>query len=208
MGRGTLRRTLVAVLVAVLLVGTAGASVWLMASSGVLSMGGDRQLPGAPESGGQNAGGATLPAAGGFRVAQPRDPFAPLLTTPTSTTTPDGSTTTGGESTTTTGGGSTTTSGGGSTTTTGGSSTTTTSGGSTTTTTSDTPTGKRVSLLEIRDQGGVKKAVLTVDGQTYTVGVGDTFATDFKVISLATSSGVFMYRDSVFTLAVGQSIIK
>jgi hypothetical protein len=71
-----------------------------------------------------------------------------------------------------------------------------------------TPTGKRVSLLEIRDEGGVKKAVLTVDGQTYTVGVGDTFATDFKVISLAASSGVFMYRDSVFTLAVGQSIIK
>jgi hypothetical protein len=202
MGRGTLRRTFVAVLVAVLLVGTAGASVWLMASSGVLSLGGDRQLPGAPESGGQNAGGATIPAAGGFRVAQPRDPFAPLITSPSSTTTPDGSTTTGGDSTTTTGGGSTTTTTGG------GSTTTTTSGGSTTTTTSDTPTGKRVSLLEIRDEGGVKKAVLTVDGQTYTVGVGDTFATDFKVISLATSSGVFMYRDSVFTLAVGQSIIK
>lgn len=201
MGRGTLRRTLVAVLVAVLLVGTAGASVWLMASSGVLSLGGDQQLPGAPESGGQNPGGVTIPAAGGFRVAPPRDPFAPLITSPTSTTTPEGSTTTGGGSTTTTGGGSTTTTGGGST-------TTTTSGGSTTTTTSDTPTGKRVSLLEIRDEGGVKKAVLTVDGQTYTVGVGDTFATDFKVISLATSSGVFMYRDSVFTLAVGQSIIK
>ncbi|MCU0281845.1 MAG: hypothetical protein MUE66_08540 [Acidimicrobiia bacterium] len=203
MGRGTLRRTLVAVLVAVLLVGTAGASVWLMASSGVLSLGGDRQLPGAPENGGQNAGGVTIPAAGGFRVAQPRDPFAPLITSPTSTTVPDGSTTTGGGSTTTTTGGGSTTS-----TTGGGSTTTTTSGGSTTTTTSDTPTGKRVSLLEIRDESGVKKAVLTVDGQTYTVGVGDTFATDFKVISLATSSGVFMYRDSVFTLAVGQSIIK
>jgi len=50
--------------------------------------------------------------------------------------------------------------------------------------------------------------VLTVDGQTYTVRVGDTFAEDFKVISLGISSGVFMYRDSVFTLAVGQSIIK
>ena len=205
MGRGTIRRTLVAILVAVLLVGTAGASVWLMASSGVLSLSGDGGLPGAPESeGGAPGGGVTIPAAGGFRVAAPRDPFAPLITTPTSTTVP-------GESTTTTGsGGSTTTTGGGSTTsTTGGSgSTTTTSAGSTTTTTSDTPTGKRVSLLEIRDESGVKKAVLTVDGQTYTVGVGDTFATDFKVISLGASSGVFMYRDSVFTLAVGQSIIK
>lgn len=201
MGRGTLQRTLVAILVAVLLVGTAGASVWLMASSGVLSMGGDQQLPGAPENGGENAAGVTIPAAGGFRVAQPRDPFAPLITTPTSTTVPGGSTTTGGGSTTTGGGTTTSTTGGGST-------TTTTSGGSTTSTTSDAPTGKRVSLLEIRDEGGVKKAVLTVDGQTYTVGVGDTFATDFKVISLAASSGVFMYRDSVFTLAVGQSIIK
>lgn len=210
MGRGTLRRTFVAVLVAVLLVGTAGASVWLMASSGVLSLGGDGKLPGAPDSGVTVPGGsgATIPAAGGFRVAQPRDPFAPLITTPTSSTVPGESTTTsGGEgTTTTTGTGSTTsTTGGGSTTS---SATTTTGGGSTTSTTSDTPVGKRVSLLEIRDQGGVKKAVLTVDGQTYTVGVGDTFATDFKVISLATSSGVFMYRDSVFTLAVGQSIIK
>jgi hypothetical protein len=209
MGRGTLRRTFVAILVAVLLVGTAGASVWLMASSGVLSLGGDDQLPGAPESGGDPGGtGATVPAAGGFRVAQPRDPFAPLITSPTSTTIPgESTTTTGGEgSTTTTGGGSTTsTTGGGSTTS---STTTTTGGGSTTSTTGINPTGKRVSLLEIRDESGVKKAVLTVDGQTYTVGVGDTFATDFKVISLSTSSGVFMYRDSVFTLAVGQSIVK
>jgi hypothetical protein len=204
MGRGTLRRTFVAILVAVLLVGTAGASVWLMASSGVLSLSGDDQLPNAPESGaGPGGSGATIPAAGGFRVAQPRDPFAPLVTSPTSTTTPGESTTTSGGSTTT--GGSTSTTGGGSTTS---SSTTTTGGGSTTSTTGVNPTGKRVSLLEIRDESGVKKAVLTVDGQTYTVGVGDTFATDFKVISLSTSSGVFMYRDSVFTLAVGQSIIK
>lgn len=200
MVRGTVRRTLVAVLVAVLLVGTAGASVWLMASSGVLSLGGDDQLPNAPESGGDPGGsGATVPAAGGFRVAQPRDPFAPLVTSPTTTTVP-------GESTTTSGG--PTTTGGSTTSTSGGGSTTSTSGGSTTSTTGVNPTGKRVSLLEIRDQSGVKTAVLTVDGQTYTVGVGDTFATDFKVISLSASSGVFMYRDSVFTLAVGQSIIK
>ncbi|MBN2113810.1 MAG: hypothetical protein JW785_06765 [Acidimicrobiia bacterium] len=212
MGRGTLRRTFVAILVAVLLVGTAGTSVWLMASSGVLSLGGDGRLPGAPDPGtaGPSGSAGTIPAAGGFRVAQPRDPFAPLVTSPTSTTLPDGSTTTGGDgsTTSTTGGSTSSTTGGGTTSSTSSTSTSTTSGGSTTSTTGDQPSGKRVSLLEIRDEGGVKKAVLTVDGQTYTVGVGDTFATDFKVISLATSSGVFMYRDSVFTLAVGQSIIK
>ncbi|MBM3694451.1 MAG: hypothetical protein FJW79_00730 [Actinobacteria bacterium] len=210
MGRSTVRRTLVAVVVAFLLVGTAGASVWLMASSGVLSFGGQGGLPGSPEAGSTVPGGsgATVPAVGGFRVAQPRDPFAPLVTAGTSTTEPGETTTTDGSGTTTTtdGSGTTTTAGGSTTSTTSG--TTTTSGGSTTSTTSQTPTGKRVSLLEIREEGGAKRAVLTVDGQTYTVGVGDTFATDFKVISLATSSGVFMYRDSVFTLAVGQSITK
>jgi hypothetical protein len=197
MGSGTARRTLVAVLVAVLLVGTAGASVWLMASSGVLSFGGNRGLPGAPGPGASVPGGAgaSIPAAGGFLVAQPRDPFAPLITVPTSTTVP-------GEATSTTGGGGTTSTTGG------GGTTTTTGGGSTTSTTSDTPTGQRVTLVEIRDQGGVMTAVLTVDGETFTVGVGDTFATDFKVVSLSAGSGVFMYKDSVFTLAVGQSIIK
>jgi hypothetical protein len=194
------RRTFVAVLVAMLLVGTAGTSVWLMASSGVLSFGGNQDRPGAPGPGATLAAGEPIAATGGFRVSPPRDPFVPLITVPTSTVPPETSSTTGGE-TTTTGGETTTTSGGGST-------TSTTGGGTTTTTSPDTPVGKRVTLLEIRDEGGVRQAVLTVDGVTYTVKVGDTFADDFKVISLGASSGVFMYRDSVFTLAVGQSIIK
>jgi hypothetical protein len=200
---GAGRRTLVAVMVAMLLVGTAGASVWLMASSGVLSFGGDQGLPGAPGPGATVPGGeaAAIAAAGGFRVSPPRDPFAPLITAPTDTTAAGETTTTGGGTTTTTGGGTTTTTGGSGT-------TSTTAGGSTTTTSPDTPAGKRVTLLEIRDEGGVREAVLTVDGVTFTVEVGDTFADDFKVISLGTNSGVFMYRDSVFTLAVGQSIIK
>jgi hypothetical protein len=191
---GAGRRTFGAVMVAMLLVGTAGASVWLMASSGVLSFGGNQDLPGAPGPGASVPGGeaASIAAAGGFRVSPPRDPFVPLITVPTSTTVPgETSSTTGGETTTT-----------------GGGTTTTTAGGSTTTTSPDIPVGKRVTLLEIRDEGGVRQAVLTVDGVTYTVEVGDTFAGDFKVISLGTDSGVFMYKDSVFTLAVGQSIIK
>jgi hypothetical protein len=51
-------------------------------------------------------------------------------------------------------------------------------------------------------------AVVEVDGQTYTVGVGDTFAGEFKVVSLSDNGGVFTYGDSAFTLAVGQSIVK
>ena len=51
-------------------------------------------------------------------------------------------------------------------------------------------------------------AVVEVDGETSTVGVGDTFATNFKVVSLSETGGVFTFGDSAFTLAVGQSILK
>jgi hypothetical protein len=63
-------------------------------------------------------------------------------------------------------------------------------------------------LLEVRDEAGGRVAVIEVDGQTYTVGVGDTFAVSFKVVSLSENGGVFTYGDSAFTLAVGQSIVK
>jgi len=215
---GTLRRSLLAVVVSLLLVGTAVASIWLMASSGVFSLGGDGSLAGAPGGGvvAQNAEGSGFPAVGGYHVLQPRDPFRPLVTVAPVTTTSGGETTTtsggettsttGGETTSTTGGETTTTSGGESTTTT--SSTTTTTSSTTTTTQGDTPDGTRVALHEIREESGVRTAVLEVDGETFTVGVGDTFADDFKVVSLSDDSGVFMYRDNVFTLAVGQSILK
>ena len=185
------KRTLVSVFVSVLLVGTAVASVWLMASAGVFT-GGESALPGAPP------GSATIVAAPagavsvapGIQVAQPRDPFEPLITSP------------GGE-----GGGTTTTGPGGSTTTvTGG--TTTTGVGTTTTTHGDQPDGIRVKLLEVRNETSGRVAVVEVDGIAYTVKVGDTFATTFKVVSLTTNGGVFTYGDSAFSLAVGQSILK
>jgi hypothetical protein len=217
-GTATVRRSLLAVIVSLLLVATAATSIWLMASSGVFSLGGDGNLPGAP-AGGANAeaaGGSAFPAVGGFHVLQPRDPFKPLVTqAPTTTTDGDATSTTGGETTSTTGGETTSTTGGETTSTTGGETTSTTGGATTTTSSSttsttegDTPDQTRVTLHEIRDESGVRKAVVEVDGETFTVGVGDTFAEDFKVVSLTDDSGVFMYRDNVFTLAVGQSILK
>ncbi len=86
--------------------------------------------------------------------------------------------------------------------------TTTTVPGATTTTQGNVPDTKRITLLEITVDDGVYTAVVSVDDVTYTVGVGDTFAGDFKVISLDSDSGVFMYGDNVFTLSVGQSIVK
>ena len=200
------KRTLVSVLVSVLLVATAVAATWLMASAGVFG-GGEQPVPGAPQSttdstlsaaSGAGAGNLSL----GFYVAQPRDPFAPLIVVPVTTTT------VGDESTTTT----TTGDGDGSTTTTtagdGDGSTTTTSGDTTMTTAGDSPDGVRVVLLEVREENGSLVAVVEVDGETHTVGIGATFGDRFKVVSLTETGGVFTFGDSAFTLAVGQSIFK
>ncbi len=169
------KRTVVSVLVSLVLVTTAVASMWLMASAGVFTAT-EQPIPGAPTT------DSTQPAAAnsgseqiisGFQVSQPRDPFEPLI---------------GG-------------SGGG------GATTTTAAGGATTTTTAgDSPDGIRVVLLEVREESGELVAVVEVDGVTSTVGVGDTFATSFKVVSLTETGGVFTFGDSAFTLAVGQSI--
>lgn len=186
------RRSLTATFLALLLVAVGVFSVWLLTGSGIFA-GASPVLGGPlPATGGTVAPTANpdvgLPLASNIQVAQPRDPFAPLTSEPgtTSTTAPGGTTTTQP-----------------------GATTTTTEPGSTTTTTQGfQPQGTRVVLLEIRDEAGVRKAVLTVDGATHVVGVGDTFAESFKVVSLAESSGVFLYGDSAFTLAVGQAILK
>lgn len=186
------KRTLVSVFVSLVLVATAGASVWLMASAGVFT-GAEGALPSAPVVPGAGviagpSGGGISPSVG---LGQPRDPFQPLITAPE---VPDD-----GETTTTVPGATTTVPG----------ATTTVPGGSTTTTTvSDTPDGIRVKLLEVRETGSGRLAVVEVDGETYSVLVGETFATDFKVVSLTANGGVFTYKGSAFTLAVGQSILK
>ena len=71
-----------------------------------------------------------------------------------------------------------------------------------------TPSGTRITLVEIRDIAGVLRATVKVDGSDYDVGVGDTFAGNFKVVSLDPDSGVFLYGDNAFELAVGQEILK
>lgn len=70
------------------------------------------------------------------------------------------------------------------------------------------PSGIRVTLIEIRDVDGVLRATVTVDGTDYEVGVGDTFADNFKVVSLDPDSGVFLFGDNAFELSVGQEILK
>lgn len=196
----TTRRSVTATFLALLFVATGVFGVWLMTGSGVFASSSpllEGPLPAAAGTipSGQAAGGA-LPLASNIQVSQPRDPFAPLTSEPpvTSSTLP-------GETTTTQPGGTTSTLPGETTTTQPGETTTTTTGGY-------DPEGTRVVLLEIREEGGLDKAVVTVDGVTHVVGVGETFADSFKVVSLSESSGVFLYGDSAFTLSIGQAILK
>jgi hypothetical protein len=195
---GGIKRLFGATAVTLAIVGTAVGSVWLLASSGVFDIEND-SLPGAPSANPTIAAQVTLPPPGArVQVNPPRDPFEPIVT---STTLPDdGSTsTTVGDGDTTT-----TTAAGGD-----GSTTTTTTAGSTTTTTSgDEPDDVRVTLIEVRGSAGAREAVVEVDSITYTVGVGDTFAVDFKVVSLTDNGGVFEYRGQAFSLVEGQAILK
>ena len=68
--------------------------------------------------------------------------------------------------------------------------------------------GISVTLQEIRDVNGTFRATVIVDGVTYDVGVDDTFADTFQVVSLTADSGVFLNGDNAFTLSVGQQILK
>lgn len=70
------------------------------------------------------------------------------------------------------------------------------------------PTGTTITLQQIRDVAGTLRATVTVNGVSYDVGVGDTFAGSYKVVSLSETKGVFMFGDSAFELSVGQQILK
>ena len=69
--------------------------------------------------------------------------------------------------------------------------------------------GTRVAMLEAPFMDGGRMVVNVKIGSTvYKVGVGDTFATSFKVVSLDGSCGVFLFGDNRFTLCSGQEILK
>ena len=70
------------------------------------------------------------------------------------------------------------------------------------------PSGTTITLQEIRDVAGVIRATVIVNGISYDVGVGETFAGSYKVISLTATKGVFTFGDSAFELTVGQQILK
>ena len=65
-----------------------------------------------------------------------------------------------------------------------------------------------VRLIDVVDVGGVLRARVEVAGVEYDVGVGETFATNFKIVSLDSDSAVILFGDNAFELLIGQEIIK
>jgi hypothetical protein len=132
-----------------------------------------------------------------FEVFSTKNPFTPLVgpagSGGTTGTVPATGGTTGG--TTGTGGG---TAGG-----TGGASDGTTAG-------VEPQTAQRVALQDVFSEGGAVKANVRVNSTVYKVGVGETFADRYKVLSLDQSSecGRFLFGDSAFRLCRGEQTLK
>ncbi|MDP8957765.1 MAG: hypothetical protein M3N51_00860 [Actinomycetota bacterium] len=172
--------------VSIVLIGVALAAAWLLVAPAVLAPA-EEALQGPLASAGV---APPAPAAlvegvkvsGSFQASQPRDPFRPLIEegSPVPAPVEQGGGGENGES------GDDGEDGDG----------------------SFAPSGTRVTLVEVREVGGVPRATVTVDGTSYEVGEGDTFAENFRVVSLEEDEGVFLFGDNAFELSVGQSILK
>ena len=114
-----------------------------------------------------------------FEVFEGKDPFRALVA-------PGGGGTTGG-------------------TTTGGTTTGSTTGGPSS---GGTNGSQRVTLVSISGSGSERTATVDVDSTEYTVKAGDTFAGNYRVKSLTSSCGTFVFGDETFTLCVGQEVLK
>jgi len=65
-----------------------------------------------------------------------------------------------------------------------------------------------VTLLDVRTIDGERKATVQVEDKEYTVGVGETFASNFRVVSLSSKCGTFVFGDVRFSLCIGQEVNK
>jgi hypothetical protein len=132
-----------------------------------------------------------------FEVFSTKNPFTPLAGTAT------GGTGTG----TGTGTGATTGGTGG---TTGGTTGATTTGEGGTTGGVEPQRAQRIALLDVFVEGGEVKANVRVNSTVHKVGVGETFADRYKVLSLSQSDdcGRFLFGDDAFRLCRGEQTLK
>ncbi|HLW18361.1 MAG TPA: hypothetical protein VKV69_13485, partial [Actinomycetota bacterium] len=65
-----------------------------------------------------------------------------------------------------------------------------------------------VTLIDIRKTSGKLVATVDVNGKDYNASEGQTFATNFQVLSLSSSCGTFVFGDERFSLCIGQQVNK
>lgn len=135
-----------------------------------------------------------------FEVFLSRDPFRPVRAAPAADGTTGGATTGGVTTGGVTTGGETT---GAPTTPTPGAPTTGGTGGE-----SAQVDGREVALIDVFVEDGVERAVVQVDGSAHEVGEGDTFAENFRVLSIDPPCVTLLFGDDAFTLCEGDRVLK
>jgi hypothetical protein len=68
--------------------------------------------------------------------------------------------------------------------------------------------GQRVTLVDISGSGSDRTATVEIDSTEYQVQAGDTFAGSYRLKSLTSECGTFVFGDESFTLCVGQEVLK
>jgi hypothetical protein len=157
----------------------------------------------------------TLPRAGApsesFEVFNTKNPFTPLM----SPATPGGGGTTGTTPASGTGGATGATTGGGTAasggTPTGGGTTATTAAGSGASggAATEPRRSQRVALLNVYTKSGKTVADVRVNDTVYTgIAPGQTFASNFQLVSLQGQCGTFLFGDERFQLCKGEEVLK
>lgn len=71
-----------------------------------------------------------------------------------------------------------------------------------------TRSGTRVTLIDIFTRDGVRFASVQVGNEQHNVKEGDTFAGNYRVVSVTESCATFVMGDERFTLCIGQEVFK
>lgn len=68
--------------------------------------------------------------------------------------------------------------------------------------------GTRVKLVDVYDDDGEERALVTVNGRSYDVAEGEAFGDRFRLLDLSGECGTFLFGDSRFVLCEGDEIRK
>lgn len=68
--------------------------------------------------------------------------------------------------------------------------------------------GQRVQLVDVFEESGQQRAQVKVGSTVHTVGVGESFADSFKLVSVSGNCATMLHGDDKFTLCEGEEVIK